>query len=124
MEAQQWPRRLLGSAGWRKPGGGGRPAQRQGVGLARALAALLLAFVWQGVRICFRSGDYSVHAVLLARAACVGLLLLILHSAVDYPLRTTAISAMAGLLAGFLLLPESERIAEPDARGKLVEVAA
>ena len=78
-------------------------------------AALLLAFVWQGVRIWFRSGDYSVHAVLLARAAWVGLLLLIIHSAVDYPLRTTAISAMAGLLAGFLLLPESERIAEPDA---------
>ena len=77
-------------------------------------AALLLAFVWQGVRIWFRSGDYSVHAVLLARAAWVGLLLLIIHSAVDYPLRTTAISAMAGLLAGFLRLPESERIAEPD----------
>ncbi|MFY8207584.1 MAG: O-antigen ligase family protein [Arenimonas sp.] len=78
-------------------------------------AALLLAFLGQGVRIWFRSGDYSVHAVLLARAAWVGLLLLIIHSAVDYPLRTTAISAMAGLLAGFLVLPESERIAEPDA---------
>jgi len=52
---------------------------------------------------------------LLARAAWIGLLLLLLHSLVDYPLRTTALSALAGLLAAFLLLPESERIVEPDA---------
>jgi|LauGreDrversion4_2_1035121.scaffolds.fasta_scaffold18123_6 O-antigen ligase len=75
-------------------------------------ATLLLAFVWQGARVWIRSGAYSVHAVLLARAAWVGLLLLIVHSAVDYPLRTTAISAMAGLLAALVMLPESERLAE------------
>jgi hypothetical protein len=80
-----------------------------------AAFVVLCGFVWQGVRVWFRSGAFNVEAVLLARAAWIGLLLLILHSLVDYPLRTTALSALAGLLAGFLLLPESERIAEPDA---------
>lgn len=70
---------------------------------------LLTAYFWQGARLWFRSGDYSVSSVLLARAAWVGILLLLLHSFVDYPLRTTALSAMAGLLAGFLYLPASER---------------
>ena len=76
---------------------------------------MLCVFIWQGVRVWFRSSAYSVDAVLLARAAWIGLLLLLLHSLVDYPLRTTALSALAGLLAAFLLLPETERIAEPDA---------
>jgi O-antigen ligase len=81
-----------------------------------AIASIMLfAFIWQGVRVWFRSSAYSVDAVLLARAAWIGLLLLLLHSLVDYPLRTTALSALAGLLAAFLLLPDSERIVEPDA---------
>jgi hypothetical protein len=81
-----------------------------------AIASIMLfAFIWQGVRVWFRSSAYSVDAVMLARAAWIGLLLLLLHSLVDYPLRTTALSALAGLLAAFLMLPETERIAEPDA---------
>jgi hypothetical protein len=81
-----------------------------------AIASILLfAFIWQGVRVWFRASAHSVDAVMLARAAWIGLLLLLLHSLVDYPLRTTALSAMAGLLAAFLLLPETERIVEPDA---------
>ena len=82
---------------------------------ATIASIMLFAFIWQGVRVWFRSSAYSVDAVLLARAAWIGLLLLLLHSLVDYPLRTTALSALAGLLAAFLLLPESERIVEPDA---------
>jgi len=76
---------------------------------------MLCGFVWQGLRIWFRAEAFSLAAVLLARAAWIGLVLLIVHSLVDYPMRTTALSALAGLLAAFLLLPESERIVEPDA---------
>lgn len=72
-------------------------------------AVLVLAFFVQGVRLWFRSGSCEVHTVLLARAAWVGLLLLLLHSLVDYPLRTTALSVMAGLLAALLPLPVNER---------------
>jgi O-antigen ligase len=84
------------------------------VGAAIA-SVMLFAFIWQGLRVWFRSAAHSVDAVMLARAAWIGLLLLLLHSLVDYPLRTTALSALAGLLAAFLLLPETECIVLPDA---------
>ncbi|KFN48865.1 O-antigen ligase family protein [Arenimonas composti] len=41
----------------------------------------------------------------LARAAGISLLLLGVHSLVDYPLRTTAMLATAGVLAGIALMP-------------------
>ncbi|WP_374468715.1 hypothetical protein, partial [Ferrovibrio sp.] len=75
---------------------------------ALAGALLLGAFLWQGVRIWFMAGRYSVRATLMARAAWVGLLLLLLHSTVDYPLRTTALSALAGLLTACVVWPRGE----------------
>lgn len=39
----------------------------------------------------------------LSRAASVGLLIVLLHSAVDYPLRTLALGTVFGLLAGMLV---------------------
>lgn len=81
---------------------------------AAVVFVMLCGFVWQGLRIWFRAEAFSLAAVLLARAAWIGLVLLIVHSLVDYPMRTTALSALAGLLAAFLVLPESERIAKPN----------
>jgi O-antigen ligase len=75
-----------------------------------AIAALLLipAYLWQCGRVWLFSGDMKSEPVLLARAASVGLLLLLLHSAFDYPLRTTALSVLAGLLAAWLAAVETE----------------
>lgn len=63
--------------------------------------ALLISFAvaaWNRLR----SDDASVREQLLARAAMIGLAMLLLHSLVDYPLRTTALLATAGILAALL----------------------
>lgn len=52
--------------------------------------------------------------VLLGRAASIGLAMLALHSLGDYPLRTTALLASAGLLAA-MLCPAARRAARADA---------
>ena len=70
---------------------------------------LLAAFVWQGGRLWLSAADWHPDVVLLARAAWIGLLLLLLHSFVDYPLRTGALLTLAGLLAAMMHLPESAR---------------
>ena len=62
------------------------------------LAAWSLA-LWRAWR---RTGAMSAGTRGLALAAGLGLLLLALHALGDYPLRTTAIMAVAGLLAGIL----------------------
>lgn len=67
---------------------------------------LLLAFTWQSLRVWFRGHVYYPDSLLLARAASVGILLLILHSSIDYPLRTSALLVMTGLLAALLARPE------------------
>lgn len=57
---------------------------------------------------------------LLARAALIGLALLALHSLGDYPLRTTALLATAGLLAALLSTPsrpETNSFVSAPARG-------
>lgn len=68
------------------------------------LAALILLVcwclaLWQAWR---RTGQGSRGERSLALTAALGLLLLALHSLGDYPLRTTALLAGAGLLAGVL----------------------
>lgn len=75
-----------------------------------AALPLLTAYLLQGYRLWFRAADIAVNAKLLARAAWIGLLLLLIHSIVDYPLRTSALSAFAGLLAALLVIPASARI--------------
>ena len=76
------------------------------------IAALVActAFLWQGVKIWFRSTGLEDESVLLARSAWIGILLLLLHSAVDYPLRTTALSTMIALFAAFLASVEAKAI--------------
>jgi hypothetical protein len=69
--------------------------------------------------------------VLLMRAASVVLVLLLLHSLVDYPLRTTALSVLFAFCCGLLLPPdpsvvqdmiESTKAERHDARPRDVEV--
>jgi hypothetical protein len=66
---------------------------------------LLGLFFWQGFRLYFWAKEYDKEALLIARAAWIGLLLLLLHSTLDYPMRTTALSALCGLLAALIVLP-------------------
>lgn len=53
---------------------------------------------------------------LLARAASISIILPVLHSAVDYPLRTSAISTLFAVMAGMLVDP-SGRI-DPETEGR------
>jgi len=75
-----------------------------------AVAALLVSGwqVWRPGR------DTSRGQVAIARAAWLGLLLLALHSLADYPLRKTAILAVAGVLAGCVAtVPSREKTGLP-----------
>jgi O-antigen ligase len=68
------------------------------------LLALFLAwFGWNSFRVWRRRGESSGDLVMMAASLSAGLLLL--HSGVDYPLRTPALMTMFGLCAGFLASP-------------------
>lgn len=75
--------------------------------LEAGVPALLVAgfalgvFAWAGWQVLARVPSRRLRA--LAAPAWTGLLLLLLHSLVDFPLRTTTLMATAGLLAGVLL---------------------
>lgn len=72
---------------------------------------LLVAFAvaaWRSVR----RTDTGAREQLLARAAAISLAMLALHSLGDYPLRTTALLASAGLLAALM-----SRLPHPPSRG-------
>ena len=68
------------------------------------LAGLGLA-LWRTLR----RGGGSRGARAMALSAALGLGLLALHSLGDYPLRTTAMLAVAGLLCGLLITPDGQR---------------
>ena len=68
-----------------------------GLALMFAAAAGLVVSGW---RLWRQDRDASPGPRAIARAAWLGLLLLALHSLADYPLRTSALLAVAGLLAG------------------------
>jgi O-Antigen ligase len=66
----------------------------------------LLVFIVWFARSTFRAWqlnrNYVEHAA-LARAGSIGIVLLMLHSAVDYPLRTTAMTVIFALACSFLI---------------------
>lgn len=72
-----------------------------GVPALLALAFALGLFAWCGWQVLTWTGSRRLRAI--AAPAWAGLLVLLLHSLVDFPLRTTALMATAGLLAGLLL---------------------
>ncbi|PZO06769.1 MAG: hypothetical protein DCF27_12085 [Lysobacteraceae bacterium] len=81
----------------------------EGGWLALALALPLAGAFVLGSWRAWRRRDASAREQLLARGAIIGLLGLALHSLADYPLRTTALIACAGLLAALLSPPRSHR---------------
>ena len=80
------------------------------VALALPLAFAFLVGSWRA----WRRMHEPVRQVMLARAASIGLLLLGLHSLGDYPLRTTALLATAGLMAGMLAASRNPPAARTD----------
>ncbi|HEU0152050.1 MAG TPA: O-antigen ligase family protein [Arenimonas sp.] len=68
--------------------------------------ALLVTFAAAAWRHWRRRGAATLEK-LLTRASLIGLLMLALHSFGDYPLRTTALLASAGLLAALLARPRT-----------------
>lgn len=69
-----------------------------------AMLLLLLAVVW-ALRRCIAISRLGRDARRLAWASAAGLLVLLLHSLVDYPTRILAIQLLAAMLAGFLTKP-------------------
>lgn len=84
-----------------------------GLLLAAMVVVLLLVSAWRA----WRPAGRGTTAPALRRASWIGLLLLALHSLGDYPLRTTALIAVAGLLAGIVAAP-SGRTPEAHKTGK------
>ncbi len=81
----------------------------EGGWLALLLAVSLAgAFTWAGWRAWRPGGDEARAGRALRQVAWTALLLVLLHSLVDYPLRTTAHLALFGLLAAFLSRPPQE----------------
>lgn len=74
---------------------------------AALMAAGLALLAWRAARAPQPPRERALH-----RTAALGILVLLLHSLVDYPLRTTTLATMFGLLAGLLFPPP------PDDRSK------
>jgi hypothetical protein len=80
---------------------------------ALLLAAALAGLAWRMIRL-IRSRSKTDPAPALAGLAILSLLML--HSLVDYPLRTRALAAVAALAIAFIFSPAQQRPAA-DQRG-------
>jgi O-antigen ligase len=98
--------------------------------LTGGIPAILLAFAFLAwlaastVRL-WRSDELqgSVLDLALERAAPIVILLLLLHSAVDYPLRIPALSVLFAIACAFLIYPPIKHPADPErlVRGKSIK---
>jgi O-antigen ligase len=81
---------------------------------ALMLAAAFLAWFLSAVVTCWRPTRPTMPArdILFARAASIAVALLLVHSALDYPLRTLALSVVFALACG-LLFPAAEAVRRP-----------
>ena len=68
---------------------------------AMLMAAFVILFFWQAARVWNPRGPYASHV--LPRAASIGVLVLLLHSAVEYPLRMPALACIFALLMAIML---------------------
>lgn len=72
-------------------------------------ALLVFAFIaWWAVR-SFSAWRSEYNGVALARAGSIAIGVTLVHSLVDYPLRTAAISVIVALAAGFMVQPPAAR---------------
>ena len=80
-----------------------------GIGALSAISALLAKAAWQSLR--GRSGQ-SLPLIIFAGTALV---ILAVHSLVDYPFRSMALACLGAVCAGLLLTPQPERVPASDA---------
>lgn len=74
-----------------------------GLPAAALMACFLALFLWQAVRVWNPRGPYAPHV--LPRAASIGVLVLLLHSLAEYPLRMPALAGIFALLLAIVLSP-------------------
>ncbi|HBJ82936.1 MAG TPA: hypothetical protein DDZ88_03485, partial [Verrucomicrobiales bacterium] len=72
-----------------------------GVPAAILMMAFIILFIWQAARIWNPKGPYASHV--LPRAASIGVLVLMLHSLLEYPLRMPALACVFALLLAVML---------------------
>lgn len=72
-----------------------------GLPAAFLMACFIMLFLWQAVRVWNPEGPYAAHA--LTRAASIGVLALLLHSFVEYPLRMPALACVFAVLLALML---------------------
>jgi O-antigen ligase len=91
-------------------------------GLPAALlaAAFLALFAWQSWRVWSTSGHHPDDAI--PRAASIGILVLLLHSAVDYPLRMPALASVFAVLLGLMFAHHALRTASEGKRSRRSQV--
>jgi O-antigen ligase len=70
---------------------------------AMLMAAFIILFLWQAARVWNPNGAYASHV--LPRAASIGVLVLLLHSLVEYPLRMPALASVFAFLLTVTLSP-------------------
>jgi O-antigen ligase len=85
-------------------------------GLPAALLAVsfLALFAWQCSRVWSNARHQSDNTI--ARAATIGILVLLLHSAVDYPLRMPALASVFAVLLGLMFSDEAKRLVREGGR--------
>ena len=75
-----------------------------GVPGALIISAFLGWFLFRSFQVWVRADrEWSVGGIVFERAGSIIILLLLLHSVVDYPLRTTAMMAVFSVACGFLV---------------------
>jgi O-antigen ligase len=83
-----------------------------GVPIAVVLAAFLVWYALMGFRACMADDASIAQDVDLARAAFAAVGLLLIHSTVDYPLRTGAMMAVFGFACALLVPPQPVEVTE------------
>jgi O-antigen ligase len=88
-----------------------------------ALVLLSAFFAWFAAASysVWRQAPANVHVadVALARAASIVIVLLALHSAVDYPLRTIALNSLFAVACAFLIQPTRQAASAPHTQAKM-----
>lgn len=86
-----------------------------GVPAAALMACAVALFLYQAIRVWNPKGAYAEHV--LPRAASVGVLVLLLHSLVEFPLRMPALATIFAALVAIMMAPPPARQA-PRAQGE------
>ena len=83
------------------------------------MAAFVFVFFWQAGRVWNPRGAYASH--LLPRAASIGVLVLLLHSFVEYPLRMPALACVFALMLAFVMCSPADNDLGPRRKHRHVD---